>query len=116
MLTVTHGKNHTRRQIFLYSVGLALLGIGISFSSLGGIFYFCAALIFNGYFVYLAYMVYHQSEEKAKKQNMMHERRLFIFSIFYMFIIFGFILLEALVDRLGLGLINLDLGNMVYAI
>ena len=114
MLTVTHGKKYTRRQILLYSAGLALLSLGISFSTLGGIFYFCAALILNGYFLFLASLVYLQDEKSAKKQKMVHERRLFLFSILYLFIIFGLILFEALIDRLGISFINFDLIEMVY--
>ena len=116
MLTVTHGKAHTRRNILFYSVALALLSIGISFSPLGGVLYFCAALILNGYFLYLAAIVYMQNEKSANKTKMAYERRLFMFSIFYMFFIFGFILLEALVDRLGGSFMNIDYSAMLYVI
>ena len=113
MLTVTHGKQHTRLQILIYSVFLALTSLSISFSEIGGVFYFFSGLPLNCYFLYLALRVYLQGEKQSLDINMKYEKKLFLFSISYLFIIFGVILVEALIDRFQISFLNFQPLSMI---
>ena len=114
MLNVTHGKPHTRLQILLYTLALILISVGISFSNLGGIFYFISALILNCYLFYLAVRVYFQNEQLSLGLNMKYEKKLFLFSISYLFVLFGMIFLEALIDRFQIASLNFQLTNIFF--
>jgi protoheme IX farnesyltransferase len=114
MLNVTHGKPHTRLQILLYTLVLTLISVGISFSSLGGIFYFISALILNAYLLYLAIRVYYQTEQVSQGLKMKYEKKLFLFSISYLFVLFSMILLEALIDRFQIASVNFQLTSIFF--
>ena len=107
-------KPYTRLQILLYTLVLALISVGISFSSLGGIFYFISALILNGYLIYLAIRVYYQTEPVSLGLKMKYEKKLFLFSISYLFVLFGMILLEALIDRFQIASVNFQLTSIFF--
>ncbi len=113
MLTVTHGKPHTRLQILLYSFFLVVTSLSISFSEIGGIFYFFSSLVLNSYFLYLAFRVYLQGEQGSLDINMKYEKKLFLFSISYLFIIFGVILIEALIDKFQFSSLNFQLLSLI---
>ena len=91
MLPVVEGADETRRQILIYSVLLAAISFLPLWVNLGGIVYGVAATLLNGMFLWLAVKVYTvrrgQIADKAAK-------RLFLFSIFYLFALFLVILVE----------------------
>lgn len=103
MLTVTHGRRATRKHIFVYTVLLALLAIAAGFTSIGGAIYIATALILNAMFVLGAWRILNRNEEASEADNFAVERRFFKLSLAYLFLHFGAILVEAGLDRFGLG-------------
>ncbi len=85
MLTVTHGKEQTRKQILVYSILLFFVALSIAFSQIGGPIYFIVALALNIWFLLCAFKIYKRSEEIAKDDQFSEEKKLFVFSIFYLF-------------------------------
>jgi protoheme IX farnesyltransferase len=96
MLPVVAGPDETRRQIVLYSlllVPITLLPVPLA---LGGMVYGLLAVVLGGFFLWFAYEVYQNREgDKADRSA----RKLFTFSIFYLFALFCALLIEH-----GLGL------------
>ncbi|GAA5236581.1 protoheme IX farnesyltransferase [Verticiella sediminum] len=87
MLPVTHGERYTRLQILLYSValfGVTLLPYVINMS---GLLYLAAAVILGAWFVAYAWRLWRAySDELA--------RRAFKFSILYLALLFGALLVD----------------------
>ena len=91
MLPVVVGKNATRRQILIYSmllvpVSLAPLALGIA-----GAIYATTAIVMGGGFLFLAYRIITQRDDGSA-------RRMFQYSIFYLFILFLVLIAERLWD------------------
>ena len=81
MLPAIHGPETTKSQIIIYSILMVLSTVVPYLIGLSSSLYLAAALILGGYFLYLAYEVKKSyTDKKAKK--------LFIYSIFYLFGIF----------------------------
>ncbi len=93
MLTETHGGKATRFQIFLYSLILAITSILISFSSIGGGIYFITSIILNIVFIYNA-LILMTNTKNPIEENYDKEKRLFLYSIFYLFALFLILLIE----------------------
>ncbi|MFM1814664.1 MAG: Protoheme farnesyltransferase [Pseudomonadota bacterium] len=91
MLPVVAGPDETRRQILIYSLLLAPLTLVPAFIGLGGVAYLVAASILNGVFLWLALKVYATREGEAGD---VAAKRLFLFSIFYLFGLFAVLLVE----------------------
>ncbi len=91
MLPVVAGLAETRRQILLYSLALAPIALAPVAVGLGGTAYLIAAIGLNGVFVWLAFRVYHIREGAAADAA---AKRLFLFSIFYLFALFAVLLVE----------------------
>lgn len=103
MLTVTHGRPATRRHILAYTVLLAVLAVGTAFTAIGGPIYLAAALILNAFFLLGAYRIWTRDEMQAEEDNYAVERKFFRLSLYYLFLHFGAILLEATLRPYGLG-------------
>ena len=91
MLPVVVGKNATRRQILIYSillvpVSLAPLALGIA-----GAIYATTAIAMGGGLLFLAYRIIIQRDDGSA-------RRMFQYSIFYLFILFLVLIAERLWD------------------
>ena len=91
MLPVVVGKNATRRQILIYCmllvpVSLAPLALGIA-----GAIYATTAIAMGGGFLFLAYRIMTQQDDGSA-------RRMFQYSIFYLFILFLVLIAERLWD------------------
>ena len=91
MLPVVVGKHATRRQILIYSmllvpVSLAPLALGIA-----GAIYATTAIAMGGGFLFLAYRIITQRDDGSA-------RRMFQYSIFYLFILFLVLIAERLWD------------------
>ena len=91
MLPVVVGKNATRRHILIYSmllvpVSLAPLALGIA-----GAIYATTAIAMGGGFLFLAYRIIIQRDDGSA-------RRMFQYSIFYLFILFLVLIAERLWD------------------
>jgi protoheme IX farnesyltransferase len=99
MLPVVAGARETRRQILLYS--LALLPVGVAPWLLGGagIAYGVTALVGGAVMVALAWRIWTAPEGEAARRP---ARKLFGFSILYLFVLFAVRLVEALLVSRGI--------------
>ncbi|TNF22516.1 MAG: protoheme IX farnesyltransferase [Rhodobacteraceae bacterium] len=104
MLTVTHGRPATRAHILAYTVLLAVLALALAFTDVGGPVYLAVALVLNALFLKGAFAIWRRDETAAEADNYLAERRFFKLSLLYLFAHFGAILVEAGLDRFGLGL------------
>ena len=102
MLTVTHGRVETRRQILIYTFALALISISLAFTSIGGPFYLLVAIALNGAFVLGAFRLKSRMESIAKVDNFADERKFFKLSLLYLFSLFLAILFEVILRKLGI--------------
>ncbi|MEC7573039.1 MAG: heme o synthase [Pseudomonadota bacterium] len=87
MLPVVAGRAETRRQIFIYSVLLAPLGVAPWWLGFAGPFYGSVAAVLGGVFLLGAVRVWRDDQER-------HCRQLFGFSILYLFAIFAILLVD----------------------
>ena len=99
MLTVTHGLMATRRHIFFYTILLSIVAVSVGISSLGGSIYLLVAVPLNIWFLVGSFRILLRNDEKAKADSFRVERKVFVFSIFYLFIHFGLIGVEAFLER-----------------
>jgi protoheme IX farnesyltransferase len=87
MLPVVAGARVTRMQVLLYTLPMVAAAIAPWPLGLAGPFYGVSAVILNGIFLVLAAFVARSTE--ADQAKMTAERKLFGYSIFYLFAIFG---------------------------
>jgi protoheme IX farnesyltransferase len=91
MLPVVHGEDATRRQILIYSLILAPLGLLPSFIGLGGGLYMGAAVLLGVIFVLFALACY---RERAGMRAERAAKNLFAYSVLYLFLLFAALLVE----------------------
>ncbi len=103
MLTVTHGRKATRAHILVYTLLLAPVAIGAAFTSIGGPVYLATALVLNGGFLVGAWRIWRRDEGAAEADGYRVEKKVFRFSLYYLFLHFGAILAEAALRPFGLG-------------
>jgi heme o synthase len=99
MLPVVAGAAETRRQIWLYSLLLAPLGVAPAFTGLGGLPYLAVATVLGGVFLKLAYDVWRLTEEGRDADAV--AKKLFKFSILYLAALFGVLLVEHALRHVG---------------
>jgi len=87
MLPVVAGANATRIQILLYTLAMAGAAVAPWPLGLAGPLYGVAAILLSGFFLILALQVL--ASRAAEPAHMKAEKRLFAFSILYLFAIFG---------------------------
>lgn len=87
MLPITHGNAYTRLQILLYSLALFAASIMPFVIRMNGIPYVIAATLLSGRFVWLAWKLYRNYSDALS-------RKLFYFSIVYLALLFGALLLD----------------------
>jgi protoheme IX farnesyltransferase len=95
MLTVTHGRRETRRQILIYTLVLAPVALGLAFTSVAGPVYLAAAIVLNAIFLKGAWEIWRRDEATAEADNYIVEKRVFRFSLYYLFLHFGALLVDA---------------------
>ena len=95
MLTVTHGRPSTRRHILIYTILLVILAVGTGFTAIGGYIYLATAVVLNALFMLGAYRIWQRDEDDAEGDNFAAERKFFRLSLYYLFLHFGAILIEA---------------------
>ncbi len=98
MLPVVSGARETRRQVLLYSILLAPLGLlpwAVGFS---GPAYAAAAALLGGVFAWRAWQVWREPQDEAGRSLARDAaaKRLFGFSILYLFALFGALTLDRL--------------------
>ncbi len=94
MLPVVHGDEATRRQILLYTLILAPLGVAPWFLGYAGMAYGIAAIVAGAIMVALAFRI------RAEKEGYAASKQMFAFSILYLFLLFAVLL----ADRMSGGL------------
>ncbi len=102
MLPVVAGKRETRRQIVIYSIPMAMLGVAPFFLGVVGPVYAAMAALLGFVFVAGAVAVWRDGAHEAADDSDFAEpaaKRLFGYSIVYLFLLFGLMLL----DRVALG-------------
>jgi protoheme IX farnesyltransferase len=90
MLPVVAGRAETKRQILLYSILLALVSLLPWVSGFAGAIYGVAAAMLGAVMIFLAWQV-RQSNDKERQPA----RRLFLFSMLYLVLLFGALLTDA---------------------
>jgi heme o synthase len=91
MLPVTHGADETRRQILIYSLILAPLGMVPAVMGFGGMLYTVVASILGAFFVVFAVDCYRTRKGDAAERAAKH---LFAYSVLYLFVLFAVLLVE----------------------
>jgi len=103
MLTVTHGRKSTRAHILVYAILLIPVAVGAAFTSIGGPFYLAVAVVLNAVFLLGAYRIWRRDEMQAEADGYLVEKKVFRFSLYYLFLHFGAFLAEAVLKSYGLG-------------
>lgn len=103
MLNVTHGRRVTRNHILAYTILLALVTLGIAFTSVGGWIYLAMAVVMNAVFIIGAIRIWLRSDADSDADEHKVEKRFFYFSLTYLFLLFGAILAETALAPYGLG-------------
>jgi len=101
MMTVTHGKPHTRKQMLIYTLLLAPITVCLAFTSIGGPVYFAASVVLSALFIKHALRVLNRSEEAAEADKYNAERKMFRFSLVHLFALFLALLLEQALGALN---------------
>ncbi len=100
MLTVTHGRRATRAHVLVYTLALVPVALVAGFTSLGGPVYLALALVLNAMFLHGAWAIWRRDEVLAEADSYAVEKRVFRFSLAYLFLHFGAILAEAALAHL----------------
>ena len=95
MLPAVAGQRATRVQILLYALPMAATAVAPWAMGLTGAIYGIGAAVLSGLFVLLAIQVGFSRESDPAK--MKAERRLFAFSILYLFLVFGLLVIDKVV-------------------
>jgi len=87
MMPITSGILQTKKQIFLYTVALVITTTLPFFYGMSGNYYLAASLILGGIFLHHTLRIFVDSR---------YNKKTFIFSIFYLFLIFFFLAVDRL--------------------
>jgi len=101
MLPVVAGPDETRKQILIYSIALAPVGIAPTLFGFAGFAYGAVALACGAVMIALAWRVYRERTGPAASTA---AKRLFAFSLLYVFVLFAALLADNMLTRLGYGL------------
>jgi protoheme IX farnesyltransferase len=97
MMPVVAGPKATRQHIFVYSLALVPTGLAPWLIGSASLFYGIFAAILGAIFIWRAWKVLAQS---ANDDLFTNEKKLFIYSIKYLFLIFGALLADAIISPL----------------
>lgn len=100
MMPVVAGEIATRRQVLLYALALFVVSLMPAFTIAGGPIYFAVALIGGVIFLRDSWLVARRTPEIAKGDRYRAEKRLFAYSIGYLFVLFAAFMAEAAFGRL----------------
>ncbi len=93
MLPIIAGNRKTKLNILIYSILMTPVVIAPYFFNLGGFVYLTASLVMTSYYILLCFKLF--KESRSKYSNII-ARKIFIYSIFYLFVIFFLLLVESL--------------------
>jgi heme o synthase len=103
MLTVTHGRKVTRAHILIYTLLLVPVALALGWTSIGGPIYIAVAAVLNLGFVIGAVRIIRRDEMTAEADKYAAEKSFFRFSLLYLFLHFGALLVEAVLHSSGYG-------------
>jgi protoheme IX farnesyltransferase len=103
MLTVTHGRPATRAHILGYTLLLVPVSVGAALTGIGGPLTLAVAVVLNLGFVLGAWRIWRRDEARAEADRYSVEKRVFRFSLLYLFLHFAAFLAEAALRPHGLG-------------
>ena len=103
MLTVTHGRRETRKQILIYTLLLVPFAIWAACTSIGGPLTLAVAIVLNALFVQGAWKIWKRDEVMAEADKYAVEKKVFKFSLAYLFLHFAAFMIEAALKTNGLG-------------
>lgn len=95
MLTVTHGRDTTRRHILAYTMLLAPVAGWLALTTVGGPVTILAAVVLNALFLKGAYIIWQRNDDAAEADNYLAEKKFFRLSLYYLFLHFGALLADA---------------------
>jgi heme o synthase len=98
MLPVVAGPDATRKQILIYSLALAPVGVSPWAFGYAGLVYGVVALVCGAIMLQLAWRVYRDRTGAAAASA---ARKLFAFSLLYLFVLFTALLVDNVLSRLG---------------
>jgi protoheme IX farnesyltransferase len=101
MLPVVAGADETRKQIVIYSALLVMVALLPALLNLGGPVYALSAIVAGGIHLALALAVNRVREGREADRA---ARRLFAYSIVYLFVLFAVLLLETALNLSGVSL------------
>ena len=94
MLTVTHGRQTTRRHIFAYTLVLAPFAIWLGLTSIGGPIYLAVAVVLNVLFIWGGWRVMRRTDEQSYADGHKLEKSFFKLSLIYLFAHFAALLVQ----------------------
>ncbi len=97
MLPIVAGEASTKKQILAYSILLAPLGVAPWLLGFASIAYGVIATVFGAAFLWFAWRVYKMDEADRK---MLPAKKMFGFSILYLFVLYAALLVESLLPKL----------------
>jgi protoheme IX farnesyltransferase len=95
MLTVTHGREATRRQVWRYALGLTAVVVALGLTPVAGPAFAAAALVLHGLFLRGAWIVRGRGEAEAEADGFAAEKALFKLSLFYVLGLFAALVVDA---------------------
>ena len=97
MLPIISGVAITKLNILIYALIMLPIAASPYFFKFGSIFYLFASSLMTIYYVFLCFKLY---KTKATKQSNILARKIFIYSIFYLFFLFVLILIDNLIKTI----------------
>ena len=97
MLPIISGIKTTKINILVYALIMIPVGASPYFFNFGSIFYLAISSSMTAYYVYLCYKLFRK--KKKKKSNIL-ARKIFIYSIFYLFFLFLIILADNVIKTI----------------
>ncbi|NND18679.1 MAG: protoheme IX farnesyltransferase [Silicimonas sp.] len=101
MLTVTHGRPATRRHILTYTILLAPVAVALALTSIGGPATLIVAVALNLWFVKGAFDIWRRDEVMAEADDYAVEKKFFRFSLYYLFLHFGALIVDLSLPAMG---------------
>ena len=100
MLTVTHGRDSTRRHILAYTLLLVPVAGWLALTTVGGPVTLVAFAVLNLLFVKGAVAIWRRDDAAAEADNYLVEKKFFKLSLYYLFLHFGALLADAAIRGL----------------
>tara|TARA_Y100000741_G_scaffold341804_1_gene304328 strand:+ start:130 stop:834 length:705 start_codon:yes stop_codon:yes gene_type:complete len=94
MLPIIAGTQKTKLNIFLYALAMIPIAIAPYFFNFASLIYLTISFIMTTYYVFLCYRLLKENNSKASN---LIARKIFVYSIFYLFIIFLVLLIDNLI-------------------